>query len=165
MFGEGCYFAEDVTKSDQYIDPKLKYIHLIMARVCMGNPWVTTLPCSKRKFPEGYPDECQSTLAELKNQDGEDVRRFREYIIPKGTLSYPEFILTLKRVPRVGHVPPVENVPMVIPNENESGDDDGHILRLPLPKMKNLNLNPGQIARALNEKPEVTVFYQMMETH
>lgn len=147
MFGVGCYFTEDMTKADQYIDPKQEFIHVVMARVCMGNPFVTSEPRVGALRPDGWPRECQSTLTGPKKPDGE-TRRFREFIIPEGKQAYPEFVLTLKRI--AWHKPEEE------PLDSECAN--GHLFRIPFKRLKHLKMSQGQVARALNKNPQLTVF-------
>jgi len=149
MFGIGCYFGEDMTKADQYIDPKQGCIHVILARVCMGNPFIAVQPRNGKTMPEGYPRTCQSTLTGPLKPNGK-ARRFREFVVHEGKQAYPEFILTLKRV---GWSKPDAPKP-----KNPIEDETGHLFRIPFNRLEHLKMSPGQIARALNDHPELTVF-------
>jgi hypothetical protein len=96
LFGAGSYFAEDMTKADQYIDPKDETIYVFLARVCMGRPDITTEPCPDRREPRGYPEDFHSTVGE-KMRNNTKIRRFREFVIYERRQAYPEFILSLRR--------------------------------------------------------------------
>ncbi|KAI6653202.1 glutaminase kidney isoform, mitochondrial isoform 1 precursor [Oopsacas minuta] len=105
MFGAGVYFAENSSKSNQYVfgigggdgcsehKDKSCYIcerQLLFCRVTLGKPYVITSACRMAHSPPGHhsvvgrPSACG--LA------------FTEYVIYRGEQAYPEFRITYKIV-------------------------------------------------------------------
>ena len=103
MFGAGVYFAENSSKSNQYVfgigggdgctehKDKSCYIcerQVLFCRVTLGKPYVITSACRMAHSPPGHhsvvgrPSVCG--LA------------FTEYVIYRGEQAYPEFMITYK---------------------------------------------------------------------
>ena len=111
MFGAGVYFAENSSKSNQYVfgigggdgctehRDKSCYIcnrQLLFCRVTLGKPYVITSACRMAHAPPGHhsvigrPSVCG--LA------------FTEYVIYRGEQAYPEFLITYRIALKSGAV-------------------------------------------------------------
>uniref|UniRef100_A0A7S1W2A3 Poly [ADP-ribose] polymerase n=1 Tax=Neobodo designis TaxID=312471 RepID=A0A7S1W2A3_NEODS len=94
LFGAGVYFADEVSKSDQYVtptppnDPKNGVYHILLVRVTMGNfANLTTGTKDARRAPAG----CHSIIGQI------DRNKYREFVTYDGWLAYPEFLIQYKR--------------------------------------------------------------------
>ena len=108
FYGQGVYFAENVCKADQYSMPDGDGLcRLIVARVALGtHPYACTDGnATHRSHSQGLRVAKWRLLPEL--SDGAGVRytslrgvaRERaEYVVYRGAQSYPEFIVTYKRL-------------------------------------------------------------------
>jgi len=153
MFGVGCYLAEDLTKADQYIDPSKGEITVLLVRVCMGNPQITTSEQPGVQMPPGYPRRTQSTLAE-KYENRElstktQVRRFREFIVFEGRQIYPEFLIRLQRITR--NLPASLLTHQIVVFQSPEGG-----LTIQARLYPDSNLNPQDITVHINGKIHVT---------
>ena len=93
LFGAGAYFAEHISKSDQYCVPDHQGANgtyfIFLARVAMGKFYETTAARNnERRSPDGY----DSVLGQI------DRNKYREFIVYDGWQAYPEYILEYKRV-------------------------------------------------------------------
>ena len=103
MFGAGVYFAENSSKSNQYVfgigggdgcsehKDKSCYVcerQILFCRVTLGKPYVITSACRMAHSPPGHhsvvgrPSVCGLV--------------FTEYVIYRGEQAYPEFRITYK---------------------------------------------------------------------
>jgi hypothetical protein len=98
LFGQGAYFAESASKSDQYVSGTTK--NMFVARVALGRPHVTRTnmtdarrpPCSNGCRTCTHPKRCHSIIFD------DRTFRFREFIVYDITAAYPEFLVQYKRV-------------------------------------------------------------------
>jgi len=112
MFGAGIYFAENSSKSDEYVTPDPNDLcYFFLSRICLGYCYSTKKVLQKLRRPpciEGHIDNClhkraDSVLAECK-RTGQDpkasyfLERYQEFIIYDRSQCYPEFLITFKRV-------------------------------------------------------------------
>lgn len=111
MFGAGIYFAEDSSKSDQYIESHSDgYSYILLCRVMLGDAGVVLSThsnerralCKKRKCND---DRCShnrfdSLMAETKRNKYKkaSLHRHREFIVYDRTQCYPEFLIKYKKV-------------------------------------------------------------------
>lgn len=103
MFGSGIYFAENSSKSDEYIVPDSSgNCYIFLSRVIMGVPFVTLTSQSNLKRPpqrsglilyNSVLAECQET-----GHKTAQLQRYREFIVYDRKQTYPEFLITFKRV-------------------------------------------------------------------
>jgi len=115
LFGAGIYFAENSSKSDEYITPDANgECNIFLCRVCLGTPFVTTQtfrnttqPIRRPPCVHGHIDSCQhertdSVIAECKRTGPQygfyDLERYREFIVYDRSQCYPELLITFKRV-------------------------------------------------------------------
>jgi len=110
LFGAGIYFAENSSKSDEYITPDLQNLcYLFLCRVAIGHPFTTTEPLKIRRPPcrKGdiglcLHDRADSVLAECERTGLPNVthylKRYREFVVYDGSQCYPEFLITFQRV-------------------------------------------------------------------
>eukprot|EP00039_Didymoeca_costata_P006815 m.93604 g.93604 ORF g.93604 m.93604 type:complete len:533 (-) comp13403_c0_seq2:2791-4389(-) len=113
LFGNGIYFAESASKSDQYV-PRGEG-SMFLARVTLGTPHLERAARNKTRRPpciEGHYDplppfngtpcshpRCDSVIALSKLQDPNAcLPTFREFIVYDGAQCYPEFLITYERV-------------------------------------------------------------------
>jgi hypothetical protein len=95
MLGDGVYFAENASKSDQYVRPTAtKTFYIFVARVLLGAAYTTD--SSKRSFkrpPEAFPGGglFDSVLYMPRG-------RHREFVVYDRTACYPEFLIEYERV-------------------------------------------------------------------
>ncbi len=97
LFGKGIYFAENISKSDEYImEDADGFCWVILARVCMGNPCITTKQkdISKIRKKNSLLAECKRTSRKKRAF----LMRYREFVINRNSQCYPEFIVKYKRV-------------------------------------------------------------------
>jgi len=108
-FGAGIYFAENSSKSDEYITPDSNgFCKLFLCRVCLGIPFVATQslisirrpPCRNGDIGPCVHDRADSVLAECKRTGNQNatLERYREFIVYDRSQCYPEFLITFKRV-------------------------------------------------------------------
>ena len=112
LFGHGSYFAEASSKSDEYIVPDAQGLcYIFLARVVLGKPFVTTQmhkgikrpPCVKGHFDADVRcdhDRYDSILAEVDSPryPGALLKRYREFVVYDKGLTYPEFLISFRRV-------------------------------------------------------------------
>jgi len=109
IFGAGIYFAENISKSDEYITPDHDGLcKVFLSRVCLGTPFVTLEPLQSIRRPpcrEGdnvpcHHERADSVLAECRRTGFQNaaLERYREFIIYDRVQCYPEFLITFKRV-------------------------------------------------------------------
>ncbi|KAL5012884.1 hypothetical protein ScPMuIL_011435 [Solemya velum] len=107
MFGKAAYFAESSTKADQYADPKGQRSDsekkMILARVCMGEMYVTATPkvfkrapCAVKTCGKDVCSHCEQDHFDSVVGDGQWI--FREFIVYERHQSYPEYLITYVRV-------------------------------------------------------------------
>jgi hypothetical protein len=112
LFGSGCYFAENSSKSDEYVPPADKQ-YMLLCRVVLGRPFPTPHmhlherrppcingPCvaSGGKFvPCSHPLH-DSLLATTKAIDPKSfLERFREFVVYDRAMCYPAYLIEYKR--------------------------------------------------------------------
>ena len=100
LFGEGTYFGENSSKSDEYTGDATE-LTMILARVCLGL-------FHGRK--EGYKgkmapcvNNCQGACDHYRCDSlvcgtGGAVHRHREFVVFDNTLMFPQFLIKYKRV-------------------------------------------------------------------
>lgn len=113
LFGHGIYFAENSSKSDEYItaDPQgLCYIFL--SRVTLGNPFISTSmhkdikrpPCIKGHFDtevRGCDHERHDSIVgevESPQYPNALLKRYREFIVYDRSQCYAEYLISFRRV-------------------------------------------------------------------
>jgi len=103
LFGAGCYFAENSSKSDEYVAlDNLKQGYIFLSRVCLGTPYIAKKSMNSIRRPPLLPNnqqvadsvlgDCQRTGAK-----GAFLQRYREFIVYDRTQCYPEFLITYTR--------------------------------------------------------------------
>ena len=111
MFGAGIYFAEDSSKSDQYIERHHDgYSYILLCRVMLGDTGVVLSThsnerralCKKRKCNDDRcsHDRFDSLMAETKRNKYKkaSLHRHREFVVYDRTQCYPEFLIKYKKV-------------------------------------------------------------------
>eukprot|EP00808_Paulinella_micropora_P021553 g62136.t1 len=108
LFGHGIYFAENSSKSDEYIVPDRQgNSYIFLARVCLGVPCSTLQSTNGMRRPpprsQDPPLLYDSVRAECKHhakfpQPGAYLERYREFIVFDRKLTYPEILVTFQRV-------------------------------------------------------------------
>ncbi|XP_041359934.1 protein mono-ADP-ribosyltransferase PARP14-like [Gigantopelta aegis] len=110
MFGPGVYAAESSTKADQYADdksqrtPKGTNLCMILARMALGEPFVTSNPNSPKfrqppcKHTGCNTDGCKKHTETYDSVLGDGKWNFREFVVYERDLIYPEYIITYQRV-------------------------------------------------------------------
>eukprot|EP00808_Paulinella_micropora_P012300 g43991.t1 len=108
LFGHGIYFAENSSKSDEYIVPDRQgNCYIFLARVCLGVPCSTLQSTNGMRRPpprsQDPPLLYDSVRAEGKHhakfpQPGAYLERYREFIVFDRKLTYPEILVTFQRV-------------------------------------------------------------------
>jgi len=132
-FGGGAYFAENSSKSDQYVPPGDEQ-YMLLCRVVLGRPFVTPklhrqlrrTPCVQGHFDGDGSKPCtharyDSLLATTKKTDKSALlERFREFVVYERGQSYPEYLIqyTRERSPKPKK-----------PAADLFGDDDDDIFR------------------------------------
>ena len=107
LFGPGCYFAENSSKSDEYVPPGPKQ-YMFLCRVLLGSPFVTTTPQKDMRRPPCVERHCSnpkcahaqhdSLLAPCRALDAKAcLERFREFVVYNGDQAYPEFLIEYVR--------------------------------------------------------------------
>ncbi|BFY99969.1 hypothetical protein BsWGS_03009 [Bradybaena similaris] len=110
MFGSGLYFAEEVTKADQYTDDRRdRYPHgteltLLLCRVLMGNAYFCNkydakkwnkppcMLCNRKRCRHGWENRYDSVLGSGKNM------LFREFVVYDERQCFPEFLIKYERI-------------------------------------------------------------------
>eukprot|EP00026_Physarum_polycephalum_P004369 Phypoly_transcript_04387.p1 GENE.Phypoly_transcript_04387~~Phypoly_transcript_04387.p1 ORF type:complete len:576 (+),score=82.20 Phypoly_transcript_04387:125-1852(+) len=110
LFGTGIYFAENSSKSDEYVVPGKDniYCHIFICRVCVGTPFLTgkphpnlrrppclledQLPCAHPRF-----DSLIGMKSEEKGDKKTFLRKYREFVVYDRQQCYPEFLVTYRR--------------------------------------------------------------------
>jgi hypothetical protein len=111
-FGNGIYFAESSTKSDQYADSAQQRtangqpLYMFVCRVTLGNPYVARQPKAFRRPPctqAGCNSDTCTTHHEMHDSvlgthrpDGTPLL-FREFILYHPDQSYPEYLVEYVR--------------------------------------------------------------------
>ncbi len=113
LFGHGIYFAENSSKSDEYITPDPQGIcYIFLSRVTLGNPFISTNmhkdikrpPCIKGHFDtevRGCDHERHDSIVgevESPQYPNALLKRYREFIVYDRSQCYPEFLVSFKRV-------------------------------------------------------------------
>eukprot|EP00162_Nutomonas_longa_P005497 comp16153_c0_seq1/m.25494 comp16153_c0_seq1/g.25494 ORF comp16153_c0_seq1/g.25494 comp16153_c0_seq1/m.25494 type:complete len:217 (+) comp16153_c0_seq1:1-651(+) len=112
LFGHGIYFAENSSKSDEYIVPDENgFCFIFMSRVVLGNAYIATQmhkdikrpPCVKGHFDTTARcdhERHDSLVGEIDSPTypGALLKRYREFVVYDRAQTYPEFLITFKRV-------------------------------------------------------------------
>jgi hypothetical protein len=96
MLGDGVYFAENASKSDQYAVPNGKTFYLFVARVCLGAAFVTKSSQEGLKRPPDAGAAGQIFDSVLYDCGG--TGKHREFVVYDRTACYPEFLIEYERV-------------------------------------------------------------------
>lgn len=103
MFGAGIYFAENSSKSNQYIyglgggtgcaEHKNKYCtncsrQLLLCRVCLGKSYFLLSSNKLAHAPPGHHSVC--------GRPSQGGLVYPEYVVYRGEQAYPEYIITYK---------------------------------------------------------------------
>lgn len=96
MFGAGCYFSEEITKSDQYADPKLDNYYFFLVKVCLGNPYFTDQPFTNKLKPPAHKGSVVG-LVDLKKPGYPPITRFREFVVYDVKHAYPQYLVEVRR--------------------------------------------------------------------
>lgn len=109
LFGAGCYFAENSSKSDEYVPPGAKQ-YMFLCRVVVGSPFVTPRshnnlrrpPSITGHFDDTWPpsndDRFDSLLATTKATDPRSfLEKFREFVVYDHSQCYPEYLIEYER--------------------------------------------------------------------
>lgn len=93
LYGAGSYFAEHISKADQYCTPhpdndKNGTFYCFLSRVAMGKIHETS---SGRSNERRAPNGCDSLVGQL------DSTRYKEFVVYDGWQAYPEFLVEYKR--------------------------------------------------------------------
>ena len=94
MLGDGVYFAENASKSDQYGVPHGQTFYLFVARVCLGAAYGTDSPQHGIKRPPEASAGGPLFDSVLYDRAG----KHREFVVYDRTACYPEFLLEYERV-------------------------------------------------------------------
>jgi hypothetical protein len=108
LFGHGIYFSENSSKSDEYIVPDSDgNCYVFLARVCLGEAYSTLCGTSGMKRPPARTDKTHllhdSVRAECRQHPTfgaptARLHRYREFIVFDREQTYPELLVTFKRV-------------------------------------------------------------------
>jgi chemotaxis protein histidine kinase CheA len=108
MFGHGIYFAENSSKSDEYIVPDHNgNCYIFFVRVCLGEVHSTLAATSGMKRPPPRSDKPSALFDSVRAECQEhakygkpaaQLQRYRELIVFDRKLTYPELLVTFKRV-------------------------------------------------------------------
>lgn len=101
LFGQGVYFTDNPTKADQYAGDDKKG-QMFLSRVCLGNVYTgdgnlsrskkgPCLVCGEINTCNKHKGLYDSALGR-KKPDGSQLN-FKEFVIYKDVLCYPEFII------------------------------------------------------------------------
>lgn len=107
LFGSGCYFAENSSKSDEYV-PTNGQQFMFLCRVVLGSPFKTLTTHRLMRRPpciQGHPEKMRCThdlhdslVAPPKTMDAKAVlSKFREFIVYDGDQAYPEYLIEYSR--------------------------------------------------------------------
>ena len=108
LFGAGCYFAENSSKSDEYVPAGAKQ-YMFLCRVVLGTPFVTPgthrqlrrPPCVQDHFDAWPPcghDRNDSLLAVTQATDpSARLFAFREFVVYDHSQCYPEYLIEYER--------------------------------------------------------------------
>jgi len=108
--GGGIYFAENSSKSDEYIMPDAEgNCFIFLGRVLLGTPHVALTSMTGTRLPPFLPNtnstrRADSVLAECARSPGFEnakLKRYREFVVYDSNVCYPEFLVTFKRVDNV----------------------------------------------------------------
>ncbi len=94
MLGDGVYFAENASKSDQYGVPNSKTFYMFVARVCLGAAYMTSSPQQGLKRPPESSAAGPIFDSVLYDCSG----KHREFVVYDRTACYPEFLIEYERV-------------------------------------------------------------------
>ena len=94
MLGDGVYFAENASKSDQYGVPHGQTFYLFVARVCLGAAYGTDSPQHGIK----RPPEASACGPLFDSVLYDRAGKHREFVVYDRTACYPEFLLEYERV-------------------------------------------------------------------
>ena len=89
MLGSGFYFAENSSKSDQYVDsnPNQKKFYMFFSRVSLGSSYETANGLQKIKRA---PNNCDSVIY---SPASNSTSVYREFAVYDRTQCYPEFLI------------------------------------------------------------------------
>eukprot|EP00928_Gymnodinium_smaydae_P075910 TRINITY_DN5892_c0_g2_i1.p1 TRINITY_DN5892_c0_g2~~TRINITY_DN5892_c0_g2_i1.p1 ORF type:complete len:1004 (-),score=82.43 TRINITY_DN5892_c0_g2_i1:250-3261(-) len=93
-FGDGVYFAENLSKSLDYAPPKQGVQYVILCRVLCGRMYYTEKDIDKEAHEDAQQTSCHSVLAHPKQS--KKLTNVREFIVHKSDQAYPEYVLELK---------------------------------------------------------------------
>jgi len=109
LFGAGCYFAENSSKSDEYVPPGAKQ-YMFLCRVVVGSPFVTPRSHNNLRrppsvtghfdgtWPPSDDDRFDSLLATTKATDPRSfLEKFREFVVYDHSQCYPEYLIEYER--------------------------------------------------------------------
>jgi hypothetical protein len=109
LLGAGVYFAENSSKSDDYVQPDEKgYCNLFLTRVCLGSPFISNNRLSGLHRPPCV-EACESgsacghvrfdsVIGEKRSNDRRAcLERYREFIVFDRIQCYPEFLIRYMR--------------------------------------------------------------------
>jgi hypothetical protein len=108
LFGHGIYFAENSSKSDEYIKPdRHGNCYIFLTRVCLGVPYSSLRSTNGMRRPPQRADNADllynSVRGECKEhktfgKPGAFLARYREFIVFDRKQTYPELLVTFQRV-------------------------------------------------------------------
>ena len=96
MLGDGCYFAENASKSDQYAVPIRggeNLFYLFIARVCVGAPYKTDGASRSLRRPPELPGSTNLYDSVLYGRPS----KHREVVVYDRTACYPEYLIEYSR--------------------------------------------------------------------
>eukprot|EP00439_Symbiodinium_sp_Y106_P062658 s5253_g9.t1 len=95
LYGKGIYFAECVTKADEYCEEDADgYCWMLLCRVALGK----VMTCKEKKPPADILDQCKAGgYDSLLGDRWAAVGTFREFILYDSDQVYPAFILRYRR--------------------------------------------------------------------
>eukprot|EP00947_MAST-08B_sp_MAST-8B-sp1_P006326 g6326.t1 len=115
LFGAGIYFAENSSKSNQYVAsrPRDDRFYMFLARVRLGTPQHVQGTCQRRRRPDERPGTSGKKIYDslIGNSD------HREFIVYDRTQTYPEFLIEYKTVKKGGED--------IFGEDADSNHDDG----------------------------------------
>lgn len=99
MFGMGCYFAENASKSDFYCADQLE-LEMLVVQVCLGEAHVAKAATSFVRPPDksGTLTPYDSVVGEIRDREG--CLDHREYIVYERSQALPTYIIVYKHVAR-----------------------------------------------------------------
>eukprot|EP00927_Polykrikos_kofoidii_P067395 TRINITY_DN6288_c0_g1_i2.p1 TRINITY_DN6288_c0_g1~~TRINITY_DN6288_c0_g1_i2.p1 ORF type:complete len:801 (+),score=88.32 TRINITY_DN6288_c0_g1_i2:256-2403(+) len=97
LYGPGLYFAESVSKSDEYCDAEVSsgLCTILVCRVCMGNHIVVENPSGS--MDEIIKDLDQSDKHSVLGDREKERGTYREFIVYDSSAVYAEYIVTYRR--------------------------------------------------------------------